>query len=56
MRGEEEGQEADGDGGLERKGKEEIAMDASTIRIICAVLALVLLGVIIMRRRRAKAE
>lgn len=30
-------------------------MDASTIRIICAVLALVLLGVIVMRRR-AKAE
>jgi MYXO-CTERM domain-containing protein len=53
LRGEEEGQEADGDGGFERKGG---AMDASTIRIICAVLALVLLGVIVMRRRRAKAE
>jgi MYXO-CTERM domain-containing protein len=30
-------------------------MDASMIRIICAVLAVLLLGVIVMRRRR-KAE
>jgi len=31
-------------------------MDASTIRIICLVLAAALLGLIVMRRRRAKAE
>jgi MYXO-CTERM domain-containing protein len=30
-------------------------MDASMIRIICAVMAVLLLGVIVMRRRR-KAE
>jgi preprotein translocase subunit SecG len=31
-------------------------MDPSTIRILCAVLAVVLIGVVILRRRRAKAE
>lgn len=31
-------------------------MDASTIRLICAVLVVVLLGVIVLRRRRAKVE
>ncbi len=27
-------------------------MDSGTIRIICAILAVVLLGIIVMRRRR----
>jgi MYXO-CTERM domain-containing protein len=31
-------------------------MDPSMIRILCAALAAVLLGVIVLRRRRTKAE
>lgn len=44
----------DGEAGIcEQKGDK--AMDASTIRIICAVLAVLFLGLIIMRRR-SKAD
>jgi hypothetical protein len=31
-------------------------MDASTVRFVCAVLAVVLLGVIAMRRKKSTAE
>lgn len=31
-------------------------MDATTVRIICAVLAIVLLGVIVMRRKAKREE
>jgi hypothetical protein len=31
-------------------------MDASTVRIICAVLAIVLLGVIALRRKKSTEE
>lgn len=31
-------------------------MDATTVRIICAVIAIVLLGVIVMRRKAKREE
>jgi hypothetical protein len=31
-------------------------MDSGTIRIVCAILAVLLIGIIVMRRRRKQAE
>jgi hypothetical protein len=31
-------------------------MDASTVRIVCAVLAVVLIGIIVMRRKKNAEE
>jgi hypothetical protein len=31
-------------------------MDAATVRIVCAVLAILLLGIIVMRRKKSTEE